>query len=42
MPATDMEVLEFGCGTGSTAIVHAPHVKELRAIDISEKMIGIE
>ena len=20
----DMEVLEFGCGTGSTAIIHAP------------------
>ena len=22
----DMEVLEFGCGTGSTAIAHAPYV----------------
>ena len=37
----DMEVLELGCGTGSTAIVHAPHVKEIRAIDISEKMLEI-
>lgn len=37
----DMEVLEFGCGTGSTAIAHAPHVKEIRAIDISEKMLEI-
>lgn len=37
----DMEVLEFGCGTGSTAIVHAPYVKEIRAIDISEKMLAI-
>jgi ubiquinone/menaquinone biosynthesis C-methylase UbiE len=37
----DMQVLEFGCGTGSTAIVHAPHVKEIRAIDISEKMLEI-
>lgn len=37
----DMEVLEFGCGTGSTAIVHAPHVKEIRAIDISGKMLEI-
>lgn len=36
-----MEVLEFGCGTGSTAIVHAPYVKHIHAIDISEKMIGI-
>ena len=37
----DMEVLEFGCGTGSTALVHAPHVKHIRAIDISSKMIEI-
>ena len=37
----DMEVLEFGCGTGSTAIIHAPYVKHIRAIDCSAKMIGI-
>jgi len=37
----EMEVLEFGCGTGSTAITHAPHVKHIRAIDISAKMIEI-
>ena len=37
----DMEVLEFGCGTGSTAILHAPYVKHVRAIDISSKMIEI-
>jgi len=37
----DMEVLEFGCGTGSTAVVHAPYVKHVRAIDISSKMIEI-
>jgi len=37
----DMEVLEFGCGTGSTAIVHAPYVKHIRATDISSKMIEI-
>ena len=35
----DMEVLEFGCGTGSTAINHAPYVKHIQAIDISSKMI---
>ena len=29
----DMEVLEFGCGTGSTAIAHAPYVKHIQAID---------
>jgi len=37
----DMEVLEFGCGTGSTAITHAPYVKHIHAIDISPKMIEI-
>ncbi len=37
----DMEVLEFGCGTGGTAIIHAPFVKHIRGIDISEKMIAI-
>jgi ubiquinone/menaquinone biosynthesis C-methylase UbiE len=37
----DMEVLEFGCGTGSTAIVHSPFVKHILAIDISERMIAI-
>ena len=37
----DMEVLEFGCGTGSTAIVHAPYVKHIHAIDISARMIEI-
>ena len=37
----DMEVLELGCGTGSTAILHAPYVKHILAIDISAKMIEI-
>ncbi|MGK7889240.1 MAG: class I SAM-dependent methyltransferase [Leptolyngbyaceae cyanobacterium] len=37
----DMEVLEFGCGTGSTAILHAPYVKHIRATDISANMIAI-
>jgi len=36
-----MEVLEFGCGTGSTAIAHAPYVKHIQAIDLSSKMIEI-
>jgi len=36
-----MEVLEFACGTGSTAIAHAPFVKHIQAIDFSSKMIGI-
>ena len=37
----EMKVLEFGCGTGSTAIAHAPYVKHVQAIDISSKMIEI-
>ncbi len=49
----DMEVLEFGCGTGTTAIihapfvrhihaiVHAPFVRHIHAIDISSKMLEI-
>lgn len=37
----EMEVLEIGCGTGSTAIAHAPYVKHIRAIDISSNMIEI-
>jgi ubiquinone/menaquinone biosynthesis C-methylase UbiE len=36
-----MQLLELGCGTGSTAIVHSPYVKHIRAIDISSKMIEI-
>jgi len=35
------EVMEFGCGTGSTALLHAPWVKSLLAIDYSSKMIDI-
>lgn len=37
----DMELLEFGCGTGSTAIAHAPYVKHIQAVDISPNMIEI-
>jgi len=36
-----MEVLEFGCGTGSTALEHAPHVAHMVATDVSAEMIGI-
>mmetsp|Transcript_15328 Transcript_15328/g.31157 ORF Transcript_15328/g.31157 Transcript_15328/m.31157 type:complete len:273 (+) Transcript_15328:48-866(+) len=32
-------VLEFGCGTGGTALLHAPYVKQYDAIDISSRMI---
>ncbi|MEO1137694.1 MAG: class I SAM-dependent methyltransferase [Pseudomonadota bacterium] len=37
----DMNVLEIGCGTGSTAISHAPFVSHIRATDISGNMIDI-
>ena len=36
-----MEVFEFGCGTGSTAIAHAQYVKHIQAIDVSSNMIEI-
>ncbi len=36
-----MEVLEFGCGTGTTALILAPHVKHMHAMDISSGMIEI-
>ena len=39
--SADMQVLEFGCGTGSTAIHHAPYVKHINAIDISDNMLDI-
>ena len=39
--APHMRVVEFGCGTGSTAIAHAPYVSQIDAIDISKAMIEI-
>jgi 2-polyprenyl-3-methyl-5-hydroxy-6-metoxy-1,4-benzoquinol methylase len=37
----EMDVLELGCGTGSTALAHAPFVKHVHATDLSAKMLGI-
>ncbi|MDE0590961.1 class I SAM-dependent methyltransferase [Halocynthiibacter sp. C4] len=37
----EMDVLEIGCGTGSTAIVHAPLVRSYLATDFSDKMLAI-
>ena len=37
----DMKVMEFGSGTGSTAIIHAPYVKHILAIAGSTKMTEI-
>lgn len=37
----DWSVMEFGCGTGSTAITHAPHIKHILATDLSDKMLEI-
>ena len=36
-----MSVLEFGCGTGTTAITHAPHVAHILATDASSRMLEI-
>ena len=37
----DMKLLEFGCGTGTTALTHAPFVDRILAIDISSRMLEI-
>lgn len=37
----DMNVLEFGCGSGATAVSHAPYVKQVDAIDVSSRMLEI-
>lgn len=37
----EWSVFEFGCGTGSTAIVHAPYVKDILATDLSPEMLNI-
>ena len=36
-----MRLLELGCGTGGTALIHAHYVKQILATDLSEKMISI-
>lgn len=37
----DMDVLEIGCGTGSTALIHAPYVRHIHATDLSSNMLDI-
>ncbi|MEM8789404.1 MAG: class I SAM-dependent methyltransferase [Pseudomonadota bacterium] len=37
----DWQVLELGCGTGSTALAHAPHVAHILATDLSTRMLEI-
>jgi ubiquinone/menaquinone biosynthesis C-methylase UbiE len=37
----DSVVMEFGCGTGTTSLIHAPYVKSIVAYDYSEGMIQI-
>ncbi len=37
----DSVVMEFGCGTGTTSLIHAPFVKQIEAYDYSPEMIRI-
>lgn len=37
----EMRVLEFGCGSGTTALLHAPFIRQIHAIDSSARMIEI-
>jgi ubiquinone/menaquinone biosynthesis C-methylase UbiE len=39
--STDHNVLEIGCGTGTTALRLAPHTRRLLATDVSARMIDI-
>lgn len=39
--STDHEVVEIGCGTGTTALHHAPYVGHITGTDISPEMIAI-
>ena len=39
--SNDLDVLEIGCGTGSTALRLAPHTRRLLATDVSAEMIAI-
>ena len=39
--SADQDVLEIGCGTGSTALRLAPHTRRLLATDVSPNMIAI-
>ncbi|WP_223788838.1 class I SAM-dependent methyltransferase [Marinicella meishanensis] len=36
-----MQVMEFGCGTGTTALIHAPFVQHIWATDVADEMIRI-
>ena len=40
LKSTD-RLFEFGCGTGTTALIHAPRVAQVEAIDFSTEMIAI-
>jgi SAM-dependent methyltransferase len=37
----EAQVFEFGCGTGTTALHHAPHAGHIRAVDFAPEMIAI-
>ncbi|MGS5085287.1 class I SAM-dependent methyltransferase [Hydrogenophaga sp. A37] len=39
--STDQDVLEIGCGTGTTALRLAPHTRRLLTTDVSASMIDI-
>lgn len=37
----DSAVLDVGCGTGSLALILAPHCREVHAVDVSPQMVRI-
>tara|TARA_R110002020_G_scaffold161291_10_gene346334 strand:- start:8038 stop:8658 length:621 start_codon:yes stop_codon:yes gene_type:complete len=38
---TDSDVLEYGCGSGLTALSHAPYVRHILGTDYSRRMVQI-
>jgi len=38
---SDMDVLDFGCGTGNVGLQLAPHVRSVVGVDTSEGMITV-
>ncbi|WP_177212991.1 class I SAM-dependent methyltransferase [Celeribacter neptunius] len=37
----DWDLLEIGCGSGATALNHAPHVRSVTACDFSKKLLAV-
>lgn len=41
IPASDMDVMDFGCGTGLLTLRLRPHVRSIEGVDSSEGMLNV-